>query len=718
MGSTAGRYAPVYAFVLSTVFVVALSCAQKAVGPAEVSRELLRADGSWTPPPGAPEEELFGTVFFTPGQRLTNGTGFVIKLFVDPSVPSGCIFSVVDRVCRTSDTMPVLVGGSTSRYSTMWGWYDDLDTQNNNPCNPTTEAANRIEWHDFDQDGITDGLQGGGLERHCIKTGRYRVELWEGTTLRKSRTVDHVRAVRVAALRNLPVEDPGATDAADTFVHFVLFGNLDVNSNDLAIDDPATQDTFDVTASSALRTHTRYRFASRAKPAGWSLFQEVRGRILYRVNPDLDAGTFARTAYYSHDYAIRTFSYAQTGPYRANSEVSTPTDASDNAQRFSSVRNLNVTLTGSPDPPPPPVNLCVDWATRNYTWPFPRLMAFIWCLFHGSPPTTDQEYRLAFGDGTVSDWTSAQDTVFHTYPSSGNYTATLEVRQITLPSNSATDSIPVEIPPLNLSTAAGNSFPPDMYAGQLYAVSLSMDNSGETSWNSAGGYNLMQVVPGSGDWTPWTVNYGSSGTPPGQRKTFSFNIRENSGVWGVSSTLYYKVARTGATFGDSNGRSIQLLDPAGCVKNCGLAFNLDHDERTYPGGAVAEGPTWISGDTLQTLSIPNYRLHFTRVGNFDVAHIRYFGALAEPWDVDATLRIVFEPGTVNPGLIRRGIATSGYGVEVIEIGPGEVTVRLKRLGGGEALPRGENLLLEIPIVAVPGRPLRQSLPLVELTVSR
>lgn len=111
-----------------------LSCSQNTAGPVEVARSLRPAEGSWMP--GLAEEELFGSVFSTAGQRLTNGSGYQIKLIVDGVVPTnGCIFRVANGVCIPRDSMPVMVSGWPPGFGTMWGWHDNIDGFIN-PCNP------------------------------------------------------------------------------------------------------------------------------------------------------------------------------------------------------------------------------------------------------------------------------------------------------------------------------------------------------------------------------------------------------------------------------------------------------------------------------------------------------------------------------------------------------------------------------------------------------
>lgn len=297
---------------------------------------------------------------------------------------------------------------------------------------------------------------------------------------------------------------------------------------------------------------------------------------------------------------------------------------------------------------------------------------------------------------------------------------------ISATSDGVTGSRTVQIlPTIDAATAQGNSFPYSMYQGQFYAVNLYMSNTGQNStWSDHDGYGLRMVSPDLDEgWWPSGVGMEGSYTRPGQVHRFAFTLF-NEAPFDQAYHVSYKMQHNGAVFGDINGRQINVLDPATCPpeKSCGLAIRAI-PERLYPGGSVedhalTERPKDVAtGDTLQRLVIPNYPLSFEQQNGVDVAYIRYFGALDEPWDVDVTFRITAEPGTINFGLVRRALRLGNYDLSVSHE-PRALLVRLSRRNAAAMLEAGESLLLEIPILAVRGRPLPRTLPQVELVVSR
>lgn len=66
----------------------------------------------------------------------------------------------------------------------------------------------------------------------------------------------------------------------------------------------------------------------------------------------------------------------------------------------------------------------------------------------------------------------------------------------------------------------GNSFPPTMYQGQFYAVSVYMENTGGTTW-SAPDYTLKRVS--GSNFTPTSVQLNQA-VAPGATKAISFNL--------------------------------------------------------------------------------------------------------------------------------------------------------------------------------------------------
>lgn len=297
---------------------------------------------------------------------------------------------------------------------------------------------------------------------------------------------------------------------------------------------------------------------------------------------------------------------------------------------------------------------------------------------------------------------------------------------VTATSEGVSGSVTVTItsPPINNASSGGNSLPSSVNQGQFYAVSISMNNTGTNStWRSSTGYSLAQSSPLTGGWFPASVSMGTSITSPGSRKTFNFNLQteENANrYWDV----FYRMQQNGVAFGASNGKQIWVNEPnLGCTKNCSLALDTEAAVRLVPGGALVgsirereDTSRRAADEIVQVLSVTNYRLHFEEVAGQKVARIQYFGFLAEPWPVDIEFRLTLHPGTINVGQVRRGLFLHGYAVEATHVDARQITVRVTRATADAALVTGEHLLLDIPLVAVSGRSLPTSLPLVELIV--
>lgn len=285
---------------------------------------------------------------------------------------------------------------------------------------------------------------------------------------------------------------------------------------------------------------------------------------------------------------------------------------------------------------------------------------------------------------------------------------------------SGSSSITVENPPppVNDATAGNNSFPAAMAQGQFYAVSVVMTNSGGTTWRSSDGYSLNRVSGGF-DWIPGTVGMGSFSTAPGATKTFQFNLY-NEGVVDQVYDVYYRMYQSGVgAFGEQNGRQITVLDPSTCTKNCDPSVFLSPTDGAVPGGGAGagRGAPDSAAEVIQTLVVDDYPLHFVREGDQDVAYIRYFAALAEDWPVDVEFELTFDSKSVSLGQSRKGLQAPDYEVEVEQEGVDRVKIRLKRVDMNAALT-GEGLVLEIPIVAKPNKPLLPALERVSLTVTQ
>jgi len=238
-----------------------------------------------------------------------------------------------------------------------------------------------------------------------------------------------------------------------------------------------------------------------------------------------------------------------------------------------------------------------------------------------------------------------------------------------------------------------------------------MKNTGTTTWSSGEGYDLLKVSGGFG-FLPTTVGLGSIVVVPEETESIPFNLSTEASEG--DHVVQYRTRHDAVQFGEANGGTITVVS-GGCTKGCELA-GVYEDAGPVPGGALDGGraPAPAGADeVIQRLEVPNYRLRRVTPDGRGAA-IEYYGALAEPWGVDVTFRLESDPGAVAPGVVRKSIELAGYEVEVESDGPGVTLVHLKRVQAGAALPAGELLLLEIPLVSPGAERLPERLARVEL----
>ncbi len=132
-------------------------------------------------------------------------------------------------------------------------------------------------------------------------------------------------------------------------------------------------------------------------------------------------------------------------------------------------------------------------------------------------------YSWDFGDGT----TGTGETVTHIYAAAGLYTATVTASNSI---NSATATTIVTVIPFALEDDArfiAQVVPSRMRPGETATVSITMENTGTSTWTAGTDYMLGSENPQ--DNTLWTGSTRIMLTPfdaiePGERKTFTFEI--------------------------------------------------------------------------------------------------------------------------------------------------------------------------------------------------
>lgn len=737
---------------------------------------------------GPSEEEILGMVYDNK-TRITTSTH---QVRLTQEGQGACIYEADDPgACLVSQTMQVVPTGSRpGKDFPMWGWFNSLDSDDN-PCELGNPAVDMSERHSLDGDTIPDA----GFEKHCVKPGRYLVELLLDQLVVRRRTVDHFLTTPGLFIDNRAVEDSQGGPANDTFVHFDLNDNAvyDIQDDTLAIDDPGTPDLF-APGDTLVEPGTRVRALHGATTPLWDQ-SVLTGRLMSRVFFDHLSDPTERTEYWNPDEVIRTWLYDAEGAFGVRAETAVPPDP-DDVGVLSPPRTVVVQSSG----PPPVATVSVSpssatltsqgetvqlsatlrdadgnvltgrpvaWSSSNpsvatvsdnddtaivtaqsegfatvtatsegvsdqasITVDFPPEPTTV--VVSPSSPSIEvgeqQQFSALVFDGSGNRmfdaeqalaWTSSNPSVATMQDASGPVASavgqgggTTTIRaQVEGVSDTASLQVTVPPPPVDDAAAISNSLPTQISQGQFVAVSVTMKNTGTTTWTSGGGYDLRRVSGGF-NFIPASASLGFNVVDPGETEPIPFNLSSEASPGDY--LVEYQMKHNGQAFGDPNGRTITVVS-GGCTKNCELA-GVYGDEGPVPGGALDGGREAApagADEVVQRLEVDDYRLRQVTADGRG-AKIEYYGALSEPWGVDVTFRLESDPGRVAPGVVRRSIQLTGYEVEVESDGPGVTLVHLKRVREDAALPAGELLLLEIPLVSPGSERLPERLTRVEL----
>ena len=554
---------------------LAAACADEPVAPASdegTARELSGA--------AAPEEEIFGLVYNNKS-RITS-TGYVVKL-QEVSGTGACIYHYTSGTptCLGSQTMQVNPTGiRPGATQIMWGWYNNLDTDQN-PCNNGSHA----ERHDENLDGQPDP----GTEKHCVKPGKYIVTLQNGSTLR-TRHIDH-RLVNGQmgngkAIEDTTVTSPGASNFKDTIVHFDVVSGASYalqKLDSIAIDNPQTPLEFGP-GDSVVTTNVPVRVNSEVTTPVWDTSASI-GRLLARVYWDRAQNPDIKSDHWNPDQVVRTHPYSAVDTFEVRIEATTPNKGSDAGTISSKARKVIA-----------------------------------------QPPTGDQ------------------------------------------------------------AAPAGNTFPSSMTAGGIASVTLSMKNTGTTTWTSTAGYKLL-LFRNTAFWGPAFRSLPSS-VSPGGSVTFAFDLRHlEPGVTGTTPA-FYKMAKGSTFFGAENGRDILITAP----KSGALAAFAATTMQTLSPETVAD---WIANaEDAGTTKLPV--APDALVSNGTVA-LEYSYDHEVPRALDIVFAFTFDPQVLEALPIEPAEGAADLVIESGLVAPGEYWVRLTG-----TVPAGQGLIAGLPFRLVPG----------------
>jgi hypothetical protein len=117
---------------------------------------------------------------------------------------------------------------------------------------------------------------------------------------------------------------------------------------------------------------------------------------------------------------------------------------------------------------------------------------------------------------------------------------------------SANVAVAVGGAPAMAAAFVGQSVPAEMAAGQQYAVSVTLQNTGTNTWTAAENYRLGSTNPSNNTtWGPSRVLFGAEeSVGPGQQKTFSFTVTAPA-TPGTYAFQWRMLRELVAWFGDS-----------------------------------------------------------------------------------------------------------------------------------------------------------------------
>ena len=157
------------------------------------------------------------------------------------------------------------------------------------------------------------------------------------------------------------------------------------------------------------------------------------------------------------------------------------------------------------------------------------------------------DYTWSFGDGSA---VAHGSTPSHTYQNSGSYTVSLTVtdRHSATSIASTTAALAAAVPAPspspggagNAATFISQSLPTTMTAGQRYPVSVTMRNSGSTTWSAAHLYRLGSQNPqDNGNWGANRI-YLPAAVAPGADITFNFTVVAPCGTCEENTTAQFQ----------------------------------------------------------------------------------------------------------------------------------------------------------------------------------
>jgi hypothetical protein len=333
--------------------------------------------------------------------------------------------------------------------------------------------------------------------------------------------------------------------------------------------------------------------------------------------------------------------------------------------------------------------------------------AWDWNATGNSQETFDTEFSSS--DTATISFTSAGNKTIRLIVRDGNDNASVAPRGGHY-AMSSTKTVKVQV---GDAEAVSNTIPSTVTTLVFYAVSVSMKNTGVTTWTSSGGYSLGQYQ--NGTWIPAARGVTGS-VAPDATHTFNFNLKHIEPEETGNNQCLWRMQKGGSFFGDQNGKTVWVQ--GGGFSS--LWSPLDDLFAWFIPNNLHAGTMDVvrvqQGEVVQVLRSHDHKINPREVEAAGKYVLRYEASLAEEWDVDYYFHVKFDNKAFSLGEPRRGSRGMNHEVKTQLLGPSDVIIRATR--AGKRGLSGTGLILEIPFVLTPGATAPSSLPLVELVATK
>ncbi|MES2161416.1 MAG: NBR1-Ig-like domain-containing protein [Pseudomonadota bacterium] len=161
-----------------------------------------------------------------------------------------------------------------------------------------------------------------------------------------------------------------------------------------------------------------------------------------------------------------------------------------------------------------------------------------------------------------------------------------------------TPNVAVTVQPFNAAAFVSQSVPANMVAGQTYNVSVTMKNTGLTTWTAAGKYNLGTQNPiDNFNWVVQRVPVPGN-VAPGQQQTFSFQVTAPAG--GGTTNFQWRMVQEFVEWFGATSTNVAVAIPVTPAPTATLSTPGNGAQIPATGATVAVPVTGTAGSSGST----------------------------------------------------------------------------------------------------------------------